>query len=79
MDKIVENINTLFDKIYSAFIMRDIAGKIIPGLILITPVLLFFSKNPKNIFNLLINFNFMIWLLILIFLWIVGYAVQSFG
>lgn len=77
MDKSIESLSVLFDKIYSAFILRDFAGKIVPGALLAISVI--YTFNNTFSLNFLSNLNFGIWLFIIIGLWITGYLVQSFG
>ncbi len=79
MEKSIESLSVLFDKIYSAFILRDIAGKIIPGLLLFIPLILLLDLNNEHNLDIILKLNFGLWLLFVILLWIMGYIVQSFG
>ena len=79
MEKSIDSLSVLFDKIYSAFILRDVAGKIIPGLLLLMPILFLFSLNSEHNLEVLLKLNFGLWFLFIILLWIIGYVVQSFG
>jgi len=79
MEKTIESLSVLFDKIYSAFILRDIAGKIIPGLLLFSPLLILFNIDSEYNLNILLKLNFGLWILCIILFWIMGYIVQSFG
>ncbi|MBA1419405.1 MAG: hypothetical protein FAF03_00680 [Epsilonproteobacteria bacterium] len=79
MENTINSLSMLFDKIYSSFILRDIAGKIIPGILLVLPVGLIYTLNHENIFHILLNLNFVLWIFLAVFLWILGYVSQSFG
>lgn len=79
MDKTIEAISVLFDKIYSAFLLRDIAGKAVPGLLFILPIFFILINNDMSKLSFLSELNFAIWLLFIIMFWIIGYMAQSFG
>jgi len=77
MKESVEALSVLVDKIYSAFILRDVAGKIVPGLLLLFPFI-FSLINQCNLVTFF-KLNFVVWLMFVILLWIMGYISQSFG
>lgn len=74
----MEQINSLVDALYTKFLLRDIFGKTIPGLIF-----LFFSGAAaveiREIFEFIANQSLFSWLLTIGIGWLSGFAVQSAG
>ncbi len=79
-----DTMNAFFEsieKIYSAFILRDFAAKIIPGFIACFPIILILFHNEPDIFEIytLKDIPFIVWLGIMFIFWIAGFAMQSIG
>ena len=72
------DLKSLFDALYSRFLLRDLFGKTIPGL-----MLLFFagtvSADAESALNFFSKLTFFSWLVVIGVGWITGFAIQSAG
>lgn len=71
-------LDRLFDALYSRLLLRDAFGKVLPGMIWLSAIVVAAGGLPFTI-ALLMGLNAMQGLLLLGFGWIVGFAVQSSG
>ena len=75
----MDKLGDIFNAFYTQFILRDVLGKIMPGLILVLVISTGFFNKPSEIIKCLSNLSLMLWLVILGAAWLAGLAVQSFG
>lgn len=74
----MNSIETLFDALYTRFLLRDIFAKIVPGTIVILSLsIVQFSITATKEF--LLQMGIPSWVLFAGLAWITAYAVQSFG
>ena len=73
----------LVDALYSRFLLRDVFGKIIPGLaLLLTLGIVLISPDdckPETCRDIIMRLPFGVWIAIFGAAWIVAFAVQSIG
>ena len=74
-NKVLNEINSLVDKIYEKFLLRDVFAKIVPGFILLTTIVFSITHDLTKTQNLL-QFS---WLIVIGFSWILGFGVQGIG
>jgi hypothetical protein len=85
----MSDLRDIIDSLYRQFLLRDSAGKIIPGLILIAAVCILglgYFKATYHVHGLgnsfitgLVNLPIILWLLIMALGWLIGFAIQSIG
>src|SRR3989338_2411328 len=78
MSNSMNNLVGLFDALYSRLLLRDVFGKILPGMVVIFSILASFY-SVTQIKTLLLEMNFWLWLILLGAAWISAFAVQSLG
>jgi hypothetical protein len=68
----------LFDALYDKLLLRDVFGKVVPGIALITTTLT--SLLGFDILDhILARMTVMLWLVIIGFSWLIGFALQHLG
>jgi len=79
-ERMTHELASLFDSFYSKFILRDLFGKIIPGLIIFFPItwIVFSPSDFQFAYGELFT-NIWIWILLIGIFWITGFAIQGFG
>ena len=72
-------IENLFDALYYQFVLKDLFGKIIPGLLFLSVMAI--SQIPPTEFFIYVAFmkNWWFWLITLGIAWIIAFSIQSFG
>lgn len=74
----MSNASDIFEAFYSKMLLRDIAGKVIPGLaFIISTSIMLFSFSDVITFSK--EMNVIGWLVIFGFSWIVAFAIQAFA
>jgi hypothetical protein len=74
----MENLKNLFDSFYDHFVLRDFFGKIVPGFVLLSTVLIcLFSWI--NLYSNINTIPILAWIVIFGFAWIIGFSIQSIG
>jgi hypothetical protein len=68
----------IFDSLYDKLILRDIFGKVVPGTLLISAVVVSLS-GPDVTYQLIDKMTFVLWMAVIGFAWLIGFALQYIG
>ena len=72
------DIDKTLESLYTHFILRDLAGKIVPGSIFYMALFSLFMK-PDEMFKMHSNLPIMVSIILIAILWVLGLAVQAIG
>jgi hypothetical protein len=72
-------LGSIFENLYSRFILRDLFAKMAPGFIAILATSSFMFGSLKCVYYISAELNFWHWILLLAFSWIVGFILQQGG
>lgn len=72
------DVRGLFDALYDKMVLRDVFGKVVPGLALIAAVLASLL-GLDVIDSLLTKMTTVLWVFVIGFSWLVGFALQNLG
>ncbi|MDH3973207.1 MAG: hypothetical protein OEV42_02910 [Deltaproteobacteria bacterium] len=74
----MKELKYIIELLYSHFLLRDLAGKVVPGaVILFTTVITLDCFSYIDLFKS--KLQFVVWILLLTFSWIIGLAAQAIG
>ena len=74
----MEEYRTLIDRLYTHFLLRDLFGKVIPGLIILSALLI--SMTSINfVFENALKMSFGLWIVIIGLSWIIAFSMQGLG
>lgn len=72
----MNELSTLFDSFYSRFVLRDLFGKIVPGMMLLSAMVVSLTSS-SSILIYIASVSFWFWSVIFSVSWILAFAVQA--
>lgn len=74
----MSEVSNIIDSLYSKLLLRDVFGKIVPGIIVILTIAVSLS-SLSVVIDFLKGAGFALWTLLIGAAWVVAFSVQSFG
>ncbi len=68
----------LFDAFYERLLLRDVFGKVIPGLVVLVAIAAS-ASTPSRVLAYADSMSFGVWVIVLGAAWIVAFSIQAFG